>query len=229
MPSYESFEKKLHNPRDSEGKPNADSIHQIRELEHRLATHPAFVGLGLYGSTFSGYSTEESDLDVRILYDASPGDASKSAYDELEKMANRVQDEHMIDRKRCIGFQLQNINAEAMLHDLEIDSTEVKALALTGMVDLFLKVTGAKINGYRNRIADYIGTLPPDKAEHIKNEIVDRLMRKELLRMPKLTERIPGIKEKEAELLGARKKLWRDRVEKLLKSTEPEITAADPS
>ena len=135
----------------------------------------------------------------------------------------------MIDRKRCIGFQLQNINPEAMLHDLEIDSTEVKALALTGMVDLFLKVTGAKINGYRNRIADYIGTLPPDKAEHIKNEIVDRLMRKELLRMPKLTERIPGIKEKEAELLGARKKLWRDRVEKLLKSTEPEITAADPS
>ncbi|MBI2035803.1 MAG: nucleotidyltransferase domain-containing protein [Candidatus Liptonbacteria bacterium] len=200
----ESFEGKLYNPRDVEGKPNTEALEQLRDVEKDLKNNPAFIGIVPGGSRIKGYSIEGSDIDVLILFDSSKIDSEKDKNDFLTEYSFK-------------GFQFLflDVNLEKLLPDLQLDPRgDGMGAVIQRMAALTELVSGHQVGDYRNAIKQSYNQLSKDARDIVKNRAVDLLMDKEEYAARKIEKRMADKLNKDS-FLEQRRKLWEERYEQI--------------
>lgn len=92
-----SLENAVYNFRTVEGASNFNLISKLRVLEQRLRTDELFVGMAVRGSLGKGYSTQRSDLDVVVMFDAQPkAENTERVLDFIRKVQTET-DSSMVD------------------------------------------------------------------------------------------------------------------------------------
>ena len=215
-----SFETKLYNPRDIGGEPNTEEIKDIRYLENKLSQIPEFVSLSIHGSTVKGYSNETSDVDITILFDSNGIKYNSKEYWQIQERLSKIAQEtksEVWDRKKEKGqrpknFQFRYVDIGSDVVENEpMSKNRYKKLAL-----LFSLSTGKKIDGYRKYWVDRMNKLPTNEKETWISGIINVLIESTDIDYETLQERT-GIADKN-NLIDARKKLWRQRIENFLAS-----------
>jgi predicted nucleotidyltransferase len=218
------FERKLHVSRTKDGEKIPEVKGQIRKFHERMQEVNGFIGLAFFGSTLKGYSNEDSDIDCFILFDAIAEDDAV-VREKITNKARAVKEEMENDGKRKIQFFVRNINPERFKRlCLEQASNEVFptlkiAQALRTICSV---VTGKKINAYRKLFADSVKSLPVSQQKLVLDKVLAEFHKQDSYGMSKFKTRRP--EDYTEEILVARRKLWKDRVGRLL-DLSPEMFA----
>ncbi|MGA2418173.1 MAG: nucleotidyltransferase domain-containing protein [Candidatus Staskawiczbacteria bacterium] len=199
----ERMETKLFLARDIEGEPNKEDLEKIRELEDALKKFNSFIGIGIFGSTMSGYENENSDLDIDIFYDSSLQTAS-----EKEKFKDLCEE------------LAKKFNIHVLRVDLNIYSTDAKnyksEALMTKLFRMSRMVTGQKVGKYRSLFSERIRRFSEDEQKYITDKLMEILLSLDEASLEKREERLPGITtEEHEEILNERKEMWRKRVKKI--------------
>ncbi|MDP3726202.1 MAG: hypothetical protein Q8R36_03315 [bacterium] len=211
----ESFTKKLFIARDVEGKPNDKELIALREVEKQLSQDPLFIGLAPFGSVVGGYSTEQSDVDVYILEDYLPAQRESPAEKLRNELITTKLDEIAKRLHIHIHFIITHINPEIMLQNLAlgIERGNPCAYIETQLAEMSRLVTGKKINKYRKIIADELQKLSPEQQQQVANNIIESLVRRDVMSFSKRERRIPELTEEDHQrILNEREKMWTKRV-----------------
>lgn len=205
----ESFdERKLYSPRDFEGKPNAEALRRLRDLERDLKNSPSFIGLVPRGSRIKGYSAEGSDIDVLILFDS-----SKMTADETDFYL-RASVQYGI---HCISMDM---NLERLLSDLRLDPrSDGAGAAVSAIAALTELVSGHRAEIYRNAVRHVYNGLSKEARAIIKNRVIDLLMRREAYGVRKSVAR-KSDGESAGTILGRKRGLWEKRFERIWHANE---------
>ncbi|MEK7083003.1 MAG: hypothetical protein AAB972_02430 [Patescibacteria group bacterium] len=207
---FESFEKKLYIPRDVEGKPNKEALEEIRELEKQFAKSPMFVGIAPTGSMVEGYSTVSSDIDIHILFDATPDNEDK-VYNELREIALESQRVRKQEGKRDLGDIYENINPETTWREFKNgDSAPLVAI----LSELTRIVIGDKIDRYRQIYKEELHKIPIRKRKQVLDGVANFLAQSEEPSSIKRITRIISDKSK-TEIFYKRRDLWKRRIDAL--------------
>lgn len=187
----ESLEKKVFVLRYLDGKPNREATTAIRKAEGELSKHPEFVGLALRGSAARGYAREDSDIDVVILYDSSRNENRKSRKnaDDNNRVKERFRslaEEIYVKTHHRVNPRFQDINPKTLMPNERSDPDYYK------LADIFLLVTGKKIDGYRKHWSNYFNELKKTEQKPKINAIVHALADEDVRGYDKMVERISG-------------------------------------
>lgn len=206
----ESFEKKLYIPRDVEGNPNKEDLAFLHFLQERLSKKKGFVGIALFGSVVSGYSIEESDIDIYMLYDDPEGFGGKIVLD----LRKNIQDA-MKEQSRTFHLLCHNINFDFLMHYIETDVESPQLVTELGVMSRL--VLGKKIDAYRERFVAEIQKLSSEQRDILRNAIIENLANKDDLSLRKRVERLPDLSGSEhQDILQRRKEMWEKRVRNIL-------------
>ena len=209
----ESFKKKLYIARDVEGRSNSRELRVLRVLEEKLEIDPTFIGLAPYGSSFSGYNVEGSDIDVHALYDW-PINSKTTERDiqNTKDVAKKIIEQQGIK----IQLNVANINPDIINYlDSELikDPNQYISVILCTLTRI---VTGKKISHYRRLFSEWIKRLPTERREEIIERTVDNLYKMDSATWDKRKERTKEISDSDlVEILSERKKMWRKRISKI--------------
>ena len=217
MKESKSFEGKLYRPKDFEGKPNVEVLGQIREIENSLSNNTAFVGLAPVGSTMrGGYSTESSNINIVILYDANPGEEDINARQDIATIMDASRGRFTSVDRRNVEMSLLNINPEAVINPfLENTQNSIsKAKFIEAIAEMSLLVVGNKIKEYRRIYSEQFGKLPPIKQLDIIEEAAAFCEDKERPGTEKGEARLHPNKSvaEVIEIRKARMELWKKRL-----------------
>lgn len=214
----ESFEKKLYIARDIEGGPNERKLAALRELDKRLAESELFVGLAPFGSVVSGYSTEESDLDIYALY-SYPKGASLDFWQNTREKIRKIESEIEKEQKIKIHLISKNINPQFVIDNIKLGAESKNnpgEFVETELAEMSRVVTGKKIDQCRKIISEKLQELSVEQKQQLANSIVDSLVRRDAMSLPKRVKRMKDLSEEEHQsILAERKKMWRERVKKI--------------
>lgn len=224
----ERLETKLFIPRDVNDEPNTEEIAKIRELEKEFTENPdfggAFVGLGIFGSLLSGYSSEESDIDLVVLYDGK----------KTKPKASQIRNEVLSSGEtKDVTLAVADINPENISAGLRdwlkhyyidkehkvdraLAQEEIQATIIITLAEMTRIVTGTKINEYRKAISEFLKKMSVGESDKIKEAIIENLAESDNYRLSKRKKRMPELTEADhQEILGKRKEMWRLRVKRV--------------
>lgn len=202
----ESFEKKLYIPRDVEGEPNKEDLEFLHSLQEKLSEKNGFVGIAPFGSVVSGYSTEQSDMDLYMLYDDPKvfgGETGAELWKEIQNLTK--------DRNRKFNILSHNINFDFLLHYIKTDIASTQLATELGAMSRL--VTGDRIREYRKKFVAELEKLPQEQKSILLNNIMASLSEKDAASLAKRKERMPELSESEHQnILNERKNMWEKRV-----------------
>lgn len=225
----DSFSKKLYIPRNIEGKPNSKELAVFKKLKDVLAEDPNFIGLVPHGSVFTGYSAEQSDIDVIGMYISNQGEPQEPIgyISNLQQMKKEIERENGVK----IHFVLHNIGPEIIQEWENLDGfkKELKLQEIVFILSLLTRLgVGDKVRHYRQVYLRWLNELPLETRRVVKNSLLDSLSRKDDLTFDKRVERMKdsqqteevhkakGDLEREQNfVLDEREKLWEKRIAKI--------------
>lgn len=206
----------LYETRDVMGDRRPEAVRIAHILHERLQDIPGFIGIDLYGSSVKGYADDSSDVDMRIIVDNS--DIETSTADIATMIKERVEQygkEATLSIQCSVSYVSQQMIQEVFQGDLE-----KKTLKIREVVPIFRKVTGKKIDGMRSVARDALSQIDPDKREKCIDIIATAIQVGDwdysayLDEDEKMEGRVGG---ERLPIVGeARKKMWKDRVAKIL-------------
>ena len=228
------METKLYISRDIEGKPNREELMVIRKIEERLSHYSAFIGIGLFGSTVSGYSRDpglyeydnstdqviQSDLDIIVFYNYDLNESFQKNI--IERDINDYYSHYLKHGKKMHiifkGFPINEIKRE--INDFKIEGLYNFNFSVSSTRDFVINATtsisGNRIEEYREIIREQLEKLPDFSKQVVVENILTELsredinsMRKRRIRMPELTE------EDHRKILEKREEMWRKRIKKI--------------
>ncbi len=201
-------------PFTKDGEVDETAIEAARLVAAKLERYPEFVGLTYHGSSALGYSQASSDVDLNVLYDVL---AARDSHDPFQNAILGMRT-WRINGREVHAFRT-NINVDNLKRGFEAGGQERWA-AYERIAALCKAGFGKKIREYRQNIALWIATLSPEEREEILSEVPDYIVEWEANRTRKIQERMAGSDIVEAKNVTAvfesRRKLWRERVGKLL-------------
>lgn len=187
----------------------------------RLEVSPSFVAVGLAGSHFKGYETEDSDLDLLVVYDQ-----SREGKNNLE--AELSEEKDLANRVGGLTGELEKLSGK----EVHVDPISLRSL-FEGPLDYFVNfealaalcydLEGAKVDHYRSIVQEKLEQL----SESEKDEVVERTLRLLMLKdtnvttLGKLIERrivsdeVVYRKERRSYWVGRIKKVFGYNLEKL--------------
>lgn len=222
------METKLYVVRDVDGEPNREEIEIVRELEKELSKHPAFIGVSLFGSAISGYSTNQEefnsefgtidkpDLDLYVLYDLKKFSEDQDVSDFYSLVKEIIFD---IVRKhhKEIDVKKMGINRKEIIEGIRLLPTQERNTSTE--IDLAVMsrvISGETINEIREEVKVELRNLSVLSRTLILKKIVDNLVERDILSLKKRKKRMPKLSEEQhREILEKRKKMWRKRVQKI--------------
>lgn len=207
MNNPEYFKQKLFVTRDVERKPNVRALAEVRKLQEELEKYPGFIGAALFGSTVKGYSTEISDVDMKILLDPEKFTSDK----EFNALLAGIE---ALRRSALRGADLivEYIDPPDIIKDLHNNEDEL-GVELVGeqLADLLWPITGRRIEEYRALFAREIKSLSPDKQSLVFKSMLEKILVDDKAKEKRATRL--GLKSrKENEIVKARKELWKKRI-----------------
>ncbi|MFA6189984.1 MAG: nucleotidyltransferase domain-containing protein [Candidatus Staskawiczbacteria bacterium] len=212
----ERMETKLYLARDIDGEPNSEELQAIRQLEQELSSREDFIGIAPYGSVVAGYNTDNSDLDLIILYDNSQESRGKIPKIEygLKQICEMIGKANNIE----ISPDLVGIDLEAVLSDIKrsFSGDKMNIFPRRALISLSRLAIGNKVDDYRRIIAEELHKLTKDQQEEVIADLVYALhfidSASGLKRSSKM--RRMWIHEHD-EIIEKRKELWERRVRKI--------------
>ena len=205
----EAFKNKLYIARDIEGNSNKEDLDLLRSLQEKMSEKKGFVGLAPFGSIVSGYSNEESDMDLYMLYDDPEGWGGKVGADLWKEIQNLTK-----EQRKKFDLLGHNINFDFLMHDIKNNVSSAQLATELGAMSRL--VTGEKINAYREKFAAELRKLPVEQKTILCNNIVSSLFEKDIASLDKREERMPDLTEEEHQnILTTRKDMWEKRVKKV--------------
>lgn len=178
------LEDKLFDLRTPLGIPNALLIERVKRAHEAFEDIPGFIGIAINGSLTKGYSTSESDIDAKILYDSS----LLGSEEEVIYMVNAVREQGKIRRfgHRYGGkyhFAPLDINPDLLAPSPESVSV------------IFQLITGAKINNYRHYWLEKLLGMSQESRDEFVGEMAQSLAYKDIegWGWDKMTERMTGV------------------------------------
>lgn len=218
-----NLDNKLFDARDIEGNIRSEDINNIRELNELISERPSIVGIGVYGSTVGGYSNEDSDLDLRLLWDSSEeGYSYKTVKANKEFVENAIANIDGFKNKK-VTFIENDLNPEYMKASLEsqnlghIDSSVYQSIAQVCRL-----VPGKKIDKYRQIYAEEIGKQPKWLQEEVISKVVNYFVEEDANRNYKIRKRTGKTEEEIRKLMETRKNMWEKRARKIYRVPKPD-------
>ena len=183
----------------------------MRELQDKFAQYNWFIGLALMGSRLRGYSTEGSDVDLKIFY--SKSEISNVALAGLIKKHTKEIEQKHKERTRHITIPyFVGINIDQIRTGIQdVDSRNGLEASLT-IKDLSGPATGEKISEVRKKIKDLLSQLDDEKKAAILNKVVDSAVREEKSSERKLMMRLGMTEDDMVGFWEARRGLWTERI-----------------
>ena len=217
---HESFSEKKYSPRNIEGDKNSEALEVVRELHYELSQVPEFVAIVPEGSSFKGYSTEKSDIDITILFDSGDVAPSSEQYQEQKQRIKEVVEqykENFWDKKRELNEKLQNIDIKIVDVDKERLSKSLSEGRFEELSNIFKMTTGNTVENYRSALARRINELPEEEKRKVIDEITKALVRKDV-EVEKLKSRMASEDEEDTDY--EREGLWRDWVTSVVEGAQ---------
>lgn len=205
----EKYSKELYIFEDVAGNPNKEDLEFLYSLQEELSKKDGFVGLALFGSMVSGYSIEESDIDLYMLYDDPKTLGSEIGAKLWKEIQNLTK-----NQRRKFNILGHNINFEFLMYYIKGDINSAQLATELGAMSRL--VTGDKIETYRNKFVAELGKLPKEKKLIVLNNIIESLSQKDAASLAKRKERMPNLSDEDHKnILNARKNMWEKRVKEI--------------
>lgn len=221
---------KLFDLRDLYGNPKFENIENLRMLNEAVSSNPSIVGIAPYGSTVGGYSIEDSDYDLRIIWDSSKTN-NKDALEAVKEVHNSIKkaigDIPRIENKK-VTFIEHDINPNLVIEALNSDHPNaINSSVYNSLAHVCRLVTGDKIQNYRELFANEINKLSKEKQEKIISQIADYFAAEDSMRNYKIQKRTNMSNTNIAHIVRRRKRLWEKRARKIFK-VEDFTTSTSP-
>ncbi len=191
----------------------------LEELNNKFAQYRWFFGLALMGSRIRGYSTEGSDVDLKIFYDSS--EISNVALAKIIKQytkeiegASGYRPRH-ISIPYFVGIDIHKIQTGIQNVVDGRDDNRYGFNALLTIKDLSGLATGEKISEIHQKIKDMLSKLDAEKRIQILDRIIDYAVMEEQYSENKLMRRLRMNEEDMAKFWETRRKLWSKRINEL--------------
>lgn len=222
---------KLFIPRDITGAPTlaapaedamyGSEVHElVRTLQRELGSQKSFIGIVPTGSVMRGHRTENSDIDLVVLYEYTAGNS------EGKKLMSIYKDEvtHLRERgvlKHHVHENMVGLTVEAIEKYLSKDLSEPDMkdgldhnnLFLAAVVALCSPIVGPRVEEYRDIMRAHMQRLPHDKMMSALMELASMAMQLESNSDAKRRERIPELSRNSKEVTeDARVKMWFTRI-----------------
>ncbi len=182
----------------------------MNELRDTFAQYHWFIGLALMGSRLRGYSTEGSDIDLKIFYRSSEISNVALAV-VIKKHTAEIKDKTCrITIPYFVGINTDKIQTGIQ----NVDSREGLDALLT-IKDLSSPATGEKISGVRENIKGVLLQLDTEKKAEILDRVVDHAIREEKASERKLMVRLSMTEEDMVDFWEARRRLWTEHIHDL--------------
>lgn len=222
MNFVEQFKSKLTIPRDIEGNPVPEVFNVVNIAHESLALEPEFICADPFGSSMKGYGDSSSDIDICIYLDfkieglddfISRASEINERSTELERKVVDALSQNLIDtiNIHVVSFYVdEKENIKRIREGFSDDETDASVVA-----SLFRKVSGSRINYYRNSAIKEILLLSTESQNLLIDKMAVALVEKEEFSFYKIRERI----EEQIDfrdIISERKKLWIARIRKLL-------------
>ncbi|MES2436652.1 MAG: hypothetical protein V4519_01455 [Patescibacteria group bacterium] len=214
-PQENNFGEKLYSPRDIDGNKNSEIIEQVRDLEERLTPYPWFIGVSPFGSTMKGYSNEESDLDVRILYD----EPILKTSDDLELYRNMNEWAAQFKGKtgRDLNVLLEPIDSNRVREYFTIIKNRSFAPIPSELVNMCKMTTGHVIDAYRSSMVAGFSMLGDKQKDFVLSGLLNEFKRDEYASLEKFKNRVDS--KNHQEYFQERMELWKHRIEEVFQYT----------
>lgn len=207
----------LYETRDIEGNQSGEAVRFVHDLHRALEDIPEFIGIDLYGSSVKGYANQYSDIDIRILMEASNKDISIKM--EANKRCRALKDQYNYGE----GNNNEKIQHEYYWIDENLISSVMKsdrynARKVGPLMPLFRKITGERIENIRNSIRSEFEQQSSERKKEFITAIVNSIHFFDwdmsiLDENEKMDERVGGVP---AYLGEKRKEMWERRVKSIL-------------
>ncbi len=207
MEGLNPYKEKLIIPRDLEGEPNAEVIKILRQFETELEKYEWFVAVVPFGSTSLGYNNESSDIDVKIIYDVAQTENDKNFREHIKGLKDNLEKSERVKIHTLLSiFNVDAFDGEIAWNQLYT----VENLAAFTRIAI-----GEKVESYREKIKQILGSLSVDEQEKVKGYILEHLLVEDEASFWKLVGRkglSPGSRN---EFQENRKSLWTKRISDL--------------
>ena len=220
----ERMETKLYVARDIEGEPNREELEIVRKIEKELSVYPAVIGIEVFGSVVGGYGNEESDIDIRILYDNSKFEDEEAHANFLTGAMKNIFPEWrggpFVKDGKEIHFVPEIISADLIVKRVKTafeGRPEDFNLFFEELASITGVVTGKKIDLYRKKIQEKLmKELSGDQQKKVAEGIIANLEINDTRSLEKKSARMPELSnEDHQEILKKRKEMWKKRVQRI--------------
>lgn len=209
--------------RNIEDESNTEALEIFRELDAKFKQYDWYIGLAMAGSNTRNYNLKSSDIDFKLIYDASKVLGSHVVIDAVKLHLGEIESSRGLENRQVTIPFLVGLNIEKIRKTLKDDglvlNDDVEHEPFRGILldikDLSGVLLGDKVDGYRSLIRGILSELPKDKRDRIIEKIVSYCLTEEWLSEEKFTKRT-GISEQDLEKLReSRKTLWKRRLDKI--------------
>lgn len=208
--SIEQLEKKLYVIENLHGERSTEAVQATKDFFYELSReNDRIISASLQGSSFKGYSSEKSDIDLSILYDSSGVKYNSSEY---WKIKQQIDDD--INKAR------EQVNApahiQALVFDINPDIIKQNYLPNNRFKELSLIFSagfGPKLKQYQKYWIEYINNLSDIEKQEIIDKIINLLVDSEIDRY--MVKKIIPSQEKRKNLKQKRIILWEKRLKNL--------------
>ena len=183
----------------------------INELQDRFAQYHWFIGLALMGSRLRGYSTEGSDIDLKIFYNSSEISNVKLA-EVIKKNTAEIKGKIKDETCRITIPYFVGINTDKIQTGIQNIDSRAGLDALLTIKDLSSPATGEEISGVRENIKDVLSQLDTEKKAEILDRVVEHAIREEKASERKLMVRLNMSEEDMVDFWKTRRRLWTEHI-----------------
>lgn len=225
MNFHEQFSQKLYNPRSIEGAANNEVFEIVKIIHQSLEDQKEFVAVEPFGSSVEGYSTADSDVDLRLYFEL-PDIPEKIDIDEFvlkcTENHNRTEElkQKALEALAQMNFSTDNIHVLIFALSKAENILRVQR-GLNGEGDagtlgaLFKIVKGARIEEFRDSVVGELKKLSEEERSRQVELMAVALAESELMSFRKIKARTEE-SINYGNLLSERAVMWKSRIIKFL-------------